>query len=174
MRRNAEWFSTRWFEFRHGYTTYMTFLFGFSNFILILYNFVPEVKEFIALHYFAIIVFGVIVPVAVIIGRWHHRRHLPTESKVAAKYNEYRDKVVPDSKENFANVYNIFMTDYAKYSLGIQEKQMKMMNALMDKLDGPLKFDDELKQIEGWQKQLSEWRERFEKYNKGANASELV
>ena len=169
--------STRWFEFRHGYTTYMTFLFGFSNFILILYNFVPQVKQIIDLHFFAIIIFSVIVPTAVFVGRWHHRKHLPTESRVAAKHNAYRDKIVPDSKENFQTKHAIFTNDYSKWQLEMFQKQMRVMNAMMDKLGVPqnLRYNDnEISSAKYWDSKLNLWRSRLERYNSGESASDLV
>lgn len=171
-----EWISTRWLEFRHGYQTYMTFLFGFSNFILILYNFVPQFKEFISLHYFAIIVFAVIVPVAIIIGRWHHRKHLPTEAKVAAMHNAYRDKIVPNSKESFQVRHTLFSTELAKWQLGISKKNMLFFNLMLDKLEVPKehRFKEELEQVGVWSDELNKWHKRWIDYEKGADASELV
>lgn len=181
------WVSRRWFEFRIGYSTYLVFLFGFSNFLLLLYNFFPKVKDSLNFEIFGIIAFVLIVPVAVLFGRFHNKKQFGTESEIVAKHTFYKDKMQPESKEVFTTNYNIFSIDYSRWSLemtkwqlGITEKQIEIMNFLIKK-DAPElviaekeRLDEFRKNIGDWNAVLLEWRKKYENFANGAEASKLV
>lgn len=183
---NWQWFGRRWFEFRTGYQTYMVFLFGFSNFILILYNFVPQFKDVLELHYFAVITFLIIIPLGILIGHSHNKSQMPTESKIQVTHHAFRDRIVPDSKETFSTKSNIFslelsewQTRYSQWQLGLNKKQLKMMNAIANKLDIPEMFTDEdfemidkmNMELDVWVTGIETWKKRNQYYLQGEEAS---
>ncbi len=67
----AYWLRRRWIEFCMGHTHYLYFLFGFSNFVLIAYNFGLDAigaGRPIGLPVFAVLVIAVYAPAAVLVG----------------------------------------------------------------------------------------------------------
>lgn len=184
-----QWFGRRWYEFRQGYQTYMVFLFGFSNFILILYNFVPQFKDIIDLPYFIVLTFVIIVPVGVLIGHFHNKTQVPTESRIQNLNHAFRDKIVPDSKETFSTKSAIFnlelsewQTNYSRWQLQLSKKQFKMMNAIAKKLDVPEMFGDQdfimLEQMDvdlaKWAEGIETWKKRNQYYLQGEEASKAA
>ena len=68
------WLKRRWLDMRNG-QIYTNFLFAFSNFVLISYNFAAkEIGLFENLLLFAAIVTALYLPVTILIG-WMHRKH---------------------------------------------------------------------------------------------------
>lgn len=188
---DKDWLGRRWYEFRTGYQTYIVFLFGFSNFMLILYNFTPVFKDTLPLEIFAVIIFGVIVPVGVAIGYFHNKRQVPTESKIQTINHAYRDKIVPESKETFQTQQAIFNQQYLKFQnellqfqTKLAKKQCKLNNAIVDKFDLPkdMKYEEsEIEMIDSmtdnlvcWADGLNTWEQRLESYSTGALASKLL
>lgn len=100
-RPDAEWAGRRWFELRMGYGTYLAFGFGFGNFILILHGLTDLFKDY-PLHWFAIAMVSVIVPVSVLVGHRHNRTQQKTENRNLTHLNPYNDLLIPNSKEELA------------------------------------------------------------------------
>lgn len=192
---DSDWYKRRWFEFRNGYSFYLVFLFGFSNFILILYNLglehYPALKDMIPFQYFVPLMFVIVVPLSVMLGHIHHVKQLPTESKVGAIHNAYRDKIVPNSKENLQIEHALFMNGLSNWQLrhvrcqmDLMKRQMLLMNALLDKVGVSKEYrftDYDDKQLDGllqrlpeWEKGLLKWRNILDRFNKGESASELI
>lgn len=167
----------------------MVFLFGFSNFILILYNFVPQFKDLVPLYFFAVIVFVIIIPLGIYIGNIHNKRQMPTESKIQATHHAYRDIIVPNSKEVFAiksTIFNqeiaIWQTDFSQWNVSMLEKQFTFLNSLA-KSNGlePVYTDEDFKKIsvlksdlDKWKIGLTDWQERNKKYLNGVESSKIV
>ena len=85
MLLNAEWFRRRWLDFRHGHSTYLTFILAFSNTILIVYYLLIEritiFSDYIpSIEIFALLFLGIYVPLAISIGYWHMKTQMRTES----------------------------------------------------------------------------------------------
>ena len=81
---NTEWFRRRWLDFRFGHGSYLAFVLGFANTIMIGYFFLIEridiLNELISNIMLFIIIFVIIyTPVAIFIGRWHRKTQLRTE-----------------------------------------------------------------------------------------------
>jgi hypothetical protein len=97
---NKSFFKRRWFEFRLGYATYLTFVVAFSNFILLLYNFSdPTIRENIPFEYFIIIMGVSILGLGILFGMFHLKKQFPTEAMVSTEQNPYFYKIIQNSKE---------------------------------------------------------------------------
>lgn len=169
------WFSTRWVEFRHGYTTYVAFILGFANFALIAYNFVPEIKEHVPIWAFIPGVLFSIIPFSIFVGRWHHRQHLPNETVIMAKRNYYRDKIVPDSKEVFGARYAVFTTQFMDFQMRMLRKQMVAINEIKEKMMLDPAFSDMEIDMTDWKAQeCAKWGNLHVEYMSGKDASTLV
>ena len=107
----SEWMGRRWFEFRTGYGTYISFAFGFSNFILILYGLTDFFKD-VPLHLFGIAIFSVLLPLAIIIGYEHNRIQQKTESRQLQHLHPYNNRIIPESKEVLYIKYFVGMLDW--------------------------------------------------------------
>lgn len=160
-------------EFRIGFSTYLTFVFSFSNFILLLYTFVPWVHKTVSLAPFSVLLVMATIPVAIYAGHMHNKKQFPEESRVSAHLSHYKDKIQPESKESLSNKFNVRNLDYTIWSLdlhiwntGMTKKNMQLWNFLLEKFDAPheLNFDMEIKEIEEWQKQSKEWKENLKKW----------
>ena len=86
MKINNGFFQRRFYEFRHGHTTYLIFLISFSQFIMISYALAierlpalsaifPSMSSWIAAFV------GVYVPAAILIGRFHHRHQVAVDQE---------------------------------------------------------------------------------------------
>ncbi len=107
---DAEWAGRRWFEMRVGYGTYMAFMFGFANFILLLHGLTDWFKDY-PLHWFVLATLSVIVPVSVLVGHRHNRTQQKTETRRLTHLNPYIDLLTPRSKEVFLETYNHALVD---------------------------------------------------------------
>ena len=87
-----------WLYFRTGYATYLVFIVGLSNFLLLLYNFTPF-KDYLDFTPFAILVVILLLPLGIIIGRLHFRKQHGTEMIISTDKNPYMYKIVPNSKD---------------------------------------------------------------------------
>ena len=110
MRPAAEWIGRRWFEMRVGYGTYMGFVFGFANFILLLHTLTDWFKDY-PIHWFGIAAFAVIVPTAVLIGHRHNHTQLKTESRTLVHLHPYNNLMIPGSKEEFNDTHTLAALD---------------------------------------------------------------
>jgi len=90
----TNWFKRRWFDFRMGHGTYLSFLLSFTNFLLISYNFlitqVPFLNElFPSIVEFTVVGAVVYIPLATYIGHWHNTKQLGVDVMVQADKNPY-------------------------------------------------------------------------------------
>ena len=81
------WINRRWYEFRAGHGSYLVFGLTFGNFILIAYRLlieqVPELNTlFPHLYEFTFVFILAYAPLAVIIGHWHRKTQLATETSL--------------------------------------------------------------------------------------------
>ena len=104
MRIAADWVGRRWFEMRVGYGTYMAFMFGFANFILLLHGLTDWFKDY-PLHWFGIAMVAVIVPVSIVIGHRHNRTQQKTETRNLTHLHPYINLLTPNSKEVLVEAY---------------------------------------------------------------------
>ena len=110
-RPDREWLGRRWFEMRTGYGTYMTFTFGFANFILLLHGLTDWFKDY-PLHWFGIAMIVIIVPASVLIGHRHNRTQQKTEARNLARLSPFVDLIIPNSKEQLFSRFDISLLDY--------------------------------------------------------------
>ena len=96
----AEWAGRRWFEMRVGYGTYMAFMFGFANFILLLHGLTDWFRDY-PLHWFVLATLVVVVPVSILVGHRHNRTQQKTETRNLTHLNPYINLLTPHSKEVF-------------------------------------------------------------------------
>jgi hypothetical protein len=90
----TNWFKRRWFDFRMGHGTYLSFLLSFTNFLLISYNFLVSQVPFLQQLFPSILEFAVLgavvyIPLAIYIGHWHNTKQLGTDITVQANKNPY-------------------------------------------------------------------------------------
>lgn len=134
----AEWMGRRWFEFRTGYTTYITFMFGFSNFILILYGLTDWFKA-LPVHVFAIVVFSIILPISILIGHNHVKYQQKTESRQLHYHDPYKNTAVPESKEILYIIKDVVTLECLAELAGdkeLAEKIKKIKIAMQKMSDG--------------------------------------
>ena len=96
---------------RIGYGTYLAFTFGFANFILILHGLTDLFKDY-PLHWFAVSLVLLIVPVAILIGHRHNRTQQKTETRTLTHLNPYVDKILPNSKEELHAHYVLLIVEW--------------------------------------------------------------
>jgi len=87
MKVNEAWIRRRWWEERHGHTTYLIYILTFVNFILISYTFliekIPFFQELIPQLWVFVLIFLVsYIPASTIIGYWHRRTQLRVETTI--------------------------------------------------------------------------------------------
>lgn len=127
-----------WYYFRLGYSTYLSFLLGFVNFLILIHNFI--VGKILGLGFMetSLILTTVIFPIAVFIG-WLHMKRMGTfqqEMHISAEANPYFFQATPGKEIGL--MYP--MTDF---NLGISEKSMRAMNELCLKVVGKPAFTEE-------------------------------
>jgi len=103
-----------WLYLRTGYSTYLIFIFGGSNFILILYGLAPEISDNIDFIPFALVMVIVMPLVAIVIGRKHWQKQFGTEAKVQTENNPYIYLMVQKSKDELLFKIQIEMIDVMK------------------------------------------------------------
>lgn len=162
-------------DFRYGHSTYLVFLMGFSNFILIAYNFVPQIKSAVGLVEFTLLFVLLYIPTAVLIGHWHIRSQLPTETAVGTERTPYREQVLKGKEEMYIK-YNIFSTEYQQWALTINKKNMEALNYLLGCFNAPpeIKYKDEIALADKWLAEQRNWQEAWEMFNKGYTASDIM
>ncbi len=161
MRLSKEFVGRRWMEFTLGHNRYLYFLMGFSNFILIAYNFVPTLKELLDLYQFILVFIFTYIPLAILVGHWHKKNQFRLENKIATEEQPYRDQIIKGKEE--------LQTELARFNLQIIDKLMRQNNAIIQALhlNEELLFKEELHKNK-------EWQERLAKFRQGAKASELL
>ena len=135
---NSEWVGRRWFEMRIGYGTYMAFMFGFANFILLLHGLTDTFKDY-PLHWFGIAMIAVIVPGSVLVGHRHNRTQQKTESRNLTHLHPYNNQLIPHSKEVFYETYVHKMLDLMIATAKrpeLKEELEKLRAALARYMDG--------------------------------------
>ena len=100
-RLDYEWIARRWFEMRIGYGTYLAFTFGFANFVLILHGLTDWFRAY-PLHWIAVVLVAVIIPISILVGHRHNRTQQKTESRNLTHLHPYNNLLMPDSKEELA------------------------------------------------------------------------
>jgi len=98
MKVNEDWIRRRWWEERHGHTTYLIYILTFVNFILISYTFfiekIPFFQELIPQLWIFVLIFLVsYIPASTIIGNWHRRTQLRVETTIKLLENPLWAKV---------------------------------------------------------------------------------
>lgn len=99
MKLSYDFVKRRWLEFRTGYSTYLIFVVGFSNFTLILYGLAPSIKDNIDFIPFISIAVAVILVLGILFGSNHLKRQYPVEAIVSTENNPFTYRIIPDSKE---------------------------------------------------------------------------
>ena len=89
---NWSWIKRRWFEFRNGHGTYLSFFLSFTNFLLITYNLLIDRVSFLCGLFSNVAVFAVVgiliyVPLAIVVGRLHNKKQLSTDMEVVSRAN---------------------------------------------------------------------------------------
>ena len=104
MKITTDWIGRRWFEMRVGYGTYMAFMFGFANFILLLHGLTDWFRDYPVL-WFGLGMVAAIVPASILVGHRHNRTQQKTETRNLTHLNPYINTIVPNSKEVFHELY---------------------------------------------------------------------
>ncbi|MEW5841443.1 hypothetical protein [Nitrososphaera sp.] len=150
---NSLWIRRRWLDFRNGYSIYLSFIFGFLNFVIISYTLaierVPVLKSaFPSLSTWIIIFIAGFVPVAVLIGHYHRRKQIPTEVQQMAYANPYNFVVTPGREMHYS-------MPLSALQLRTQVKMMEMQNALADAVEEVAKkMSADIKPIPRWDKEF--------------------
>ena len=137
------WIGRRWWEFRTGYITYMAFMFGFANFLLILYGLTDFFKD-IPFIWFTLMMILVILPVATVIGYKHNKLQIRVEQKVMQHRHPYNNRIVPHSKEVLTIKFNLMILELLAENIKDEKKLeeiTRFRNALQKFLEGELATD---------------------------------
>lgn len=123
MSSKQNWIKRRWFDFRLGHTTYLTFLLAFGNFILIFHRlFIERLGIELYLWQF-VLVFGLAyLPLAVGIGAWHRKTQVRVETEQMLNQNPMMAKyfrILLDSINNKLSQEEI--ETYRKMFLDIEQ-----------------------------------------------------
>jgi hypothetical protein len=91
---NRSWFKRRWREFRWGHSTYLVYIFGVVNFILITYRLLVEQLPFLAnifpsLSIYVASTITIYIPIAILVGHIHKVKQLKTDLEMSAERNPY-------------------------------------------------------------------------------------
>jgi len=85
---NKYWVKRRWFDFRLGHATYLTFILAFSNFILIFHRlFIEQLGYELSLGSFIVIFVIAYFPLAIGIGAWHRKSQMQVETLQIMRQN---------------------------------------------------------------------------------------
>lgn len=92
------WIRRRWWELRQGHSTYLVLLLTFSNFVLIAYRLLVEkIPEFQVIFpdllTFMFAFLGFYIPLSILIGYWHRKTQLKTETTMMMQQNPYFAKM---------------------------------------------------------------------------------
>lgn len=95
----SSWFKRRWFDFRMGHNTYLSFLLSFTNFLLICYNFlvskIPILSDiFSNIWIFALVGAILYIPLATYIGHLHNAKQLKTDILIREEKNPYYELIL--------------------------------------------------------------------------------
>lgn len=87
MTAASNWARRRWVNFRLGHSGYLIFIMSFANFILISYRLLVERVEtlseiFSSLWMFVAVFTILYIPVAILIGHWHHKTQVKIETEL--------------------------------------------------------------------------------------------
>ena len=78
-------FKELWYAFRVGHSTYLAYFFGFSNFVLIIYNFFISSVVEVPFWIFALLLIGLYPPFSAAIGKLHIKKQLKTDTRIHLK-----------------------------------------------------------------------------------------
>lgn len=176
MKFDKEFIRRRWLETRIGYGNYLVFIFGFSNFLLLLYNFIPIIKDKINLEFFVIIMFFTITPLSIWLGHMHNKLQIPVENKVSMQLNPYKDAIIPNSKDSMNNEFSIFSLSQSSWSLNqsmwnlnyiiyqakLSQKNMQVNNFILKQFNAPesLYYKEEITDLEKYKNEALQWAEQ--------------
>lgn len=170
-----DWARRRWMDFRFGHSTYLVFLMGFSNFILIAYNFVPQIKTALGLVEFTLLFVLLYIPTAILVGHWHIRNQLPTETAVGTERTPYREQILKGKEEMYAQFY-IFNAQYQQWATNVHKNNMEALNYLLEHFNAPqdVRYKDEIALADKWISEQKNWQEIFELFKQGYTASDIM
>jgi magnesium-transporting ATPase (P-type) len=88
----SNWVRRRWLDFRQGHTVYLVFLMTSATFITTQYVLLIEripslVQVFPNIWIFAVVLFAVYMPLAIIVGYWHRKSQWKIEQDAAFREN---------------------------------------------------------------------------------------
>jgi hypothetical protein len=92
MAINWEFVKRRWYDFRQGHGTYLSYFPSVANQLLVIFTFFVVTylgfeNNFWNLTGFVSLIVAIYVPSAIVIGYYHNKNQLPTDSKIAADKN---------------------------------------------------------------------------------------
>lgn len=122
MTGKVRYLARMWYYFRIGYATYLTFVLGAINTLVVVWYLaiaqMPEIQSIFG-HFlpFAILVVVVGVPLGVVMG-WLHMKRTPaytSEADIAVEANPYYYKLPPGfNREAFAPLYLEILTELSR------------------------------------------------------------
>lgn len=118
----------RWLDFRNGHSTYLVFIMGFTQFVVLTYQLVIKDVSTIKSIFPNMWEYGIIfvigyIPFAMLIGHWHLKRQYPVDAERSVEHNPYNYKAVAGKERDFNMPLSILQMD-------IQLKQMETMNEM--------------------------------------------
>lgn len=131
--RDSEWLKRRWFDFRNGHSVYLIFAMAFSQFVVITYTLAIERFDFLVAVFpsmwaWALTFILVYVPAAVIIGHFHRKIQIPTETRQMLDANPFIYYVQPGREK-------LFQMPLSVLGMKTQIQAMTMQNAMADAIE---------------------------------------
>ena len=172
-----------WQTFRIGQTTYVSFMIGLINFVLILYK-LGGIDKYIDPLPFAILIAVILVPLGIILGIIHLKKQIPTEAKIMTHHNPYIYKAIPASKETMEikyQMWNFEQVQVANNFIEFQSDMNKKLWTALNELTGKDIFTkddmDKMDMIKNnattIKKGSVEWKEKYRQLYQGKLTKEI-
>lgn len=181
--RDKELLQKLWQSFRIGQTTYIAYGIGLINFTLILYR-LAGIDQYIEPIPFAVLLVIIMIPAGVLVGYFHIKKQMPTETKIMAHNNPYIYRAVPFSKETMNLKTMLWQFDFNKINNDFMKLQVEMNKKLwngMNELSGKQLFTNEdmlrvdklKKDFDTIGKGIVDWKQKYQQLYDGKHVKDI-
>jgi hypothetical protein len=123
----------RWLDFRNGHSIYLVFMLTFVNFVIITYTLAIERFSFLesifpSMWLWAVIFIAAYIPAAVVVGHFHRKLQIPTETRQMMDVNPFIYYLQPGREK-------LFNVPVSILGWKAQLHNMKMQNAIADAIE---------------------------------------
>ena len=121
----------RWSDFRQGHGTYFAYFLGFTNFSILVYEFVLKniplaMLLFPSLLHFLALFIACYLPLASLVGWLHRRYQMPIDISLSMKQNPYWREIVR-SLADFEQALLLIAQDNKEEAINLLRKAIKRL-----------------------------------------------